>query len=467
MRPESQRSLRAFILLGCGALLMLAAAPLLAQSSFGSGADKANIPQIRPEENGLIIPKGAEGKPGNDRRVTVNDDALGLVVGKVLSEIGDRVIVQLPNGRLASKLTSEAETTSRPFVSSTKDELTKELTARFPKFKIRATKRFLYVYNTSELFYAGTSRILETMYQPLFDYWKRLKVPVHDPDTLLVVLMFKTYDEFQQYKEMPAGVVAYYNGVSNHVAMYEQSKLATVLPEIAVKQAVATVAHEGCHQILANIGVQRRLSDWPQWISEGLPEYLSAVAFDRTSVRWKGVGEVNDMRMKEISEYLKANGQSVQPGYVFSTVVRAEGLTSTGYAFAWGLTHFLAARKKVKFESFLGEVAKFDALRWVTPDEAEALFRKYFGDDLQVLEKALAQHLVKLPYTDPLENMTHYVCMATTSQQRSVAVTPSPAAVQKWQNEQRASLLAPTIEIRNFPNRTQAANFARAWLNSQ
>jgi hypothetical protein len=105
--------------------------------------------------------------------------------------------------------------------------------------------------------------------------------------------MFRTEEEFHNYAPVPQGVVAYYDQITNRVVMFEQSDLVERVPEIAVKEAISTVAHEGTHQILHNIGVQQRLSRWPMWISEGLAEYFAPTSVDQR-VRWKGAGQVHD-----------------------------------------------------------------------------------------------------------------------------------------------------------------------------
>ena len=88
--------------------------------------------------------------------------------------------------------------------------------------------------------------------------------------------------------------------------MYEQSKLAEVRPDLAVQQAISTIAHEGVHQILHNIGVQQRLSVWPMWLSEGLAEFFAPTTIG-ARLKWKGAGQVNDLRMFELEQYLKSN----------------------------------------------------------------------------------------------------------------------------------------------------------------
>ena len=117
----------------------------------------------------------------------------------------------------------------------------------------------------------------------------------------LVVIMFRTQQEYTAYSDMPEGVVAFYNGISNAVVMYEESRLVSAWPDLALKLAISTVAHEGVHQILANIGVQQRLSRaGPCGSVKGWPSISSPNGGRGQNIRWKGVGMVNDLRMKEL-----------------------------------------------------------------------------------------------------------------------------------------------------------------------
>lgn len=369
-------------------------APAKVQNSVPPKADSASTAATKPEV-----------KPGDGRRVLVKVDYESApVVAKVHFQVEDELGVILPDGQFTDVLARDATPTERPFQAISKDALAKRLLeGDFSKgdFQTKQTKRFLYIYNTSETFYIGTSRILETMYPGLFAYCKKQKLDVRDPDVPLVVIMFRTKNEFDAFKKMPDGVVAYYSGLTNQVVMYEQSRLSQVAPEIAVKLAISTVAHEGVHQILQNIGVQQRLSRWPMWISEGLPEYFSPTELG-ANIRWKGVGTVNDLRMRELETYVRVKQDSVRPGETILATVRSQNLTSTGYASAWALTHFLASRKQANFVAYLQEVSKLGPLETWSPDEGEAKFMKHFGGKLDELEGAELIHLRGLPYVDPL-----------------------------------------------------------------
>ncbi len=367
---------------------------LLSSPSGSSAATKA--PQ----------PRSKTAKEDPSRRVLVKDDELGTVVARIHAETRDTFLVLLPDGRLDEKPQKQATPTDRPFEQLDKKAMVDRLKARFTGFQVKTTNRFAYVYNTSETFYTGTSRILETMYQPLYDYFKRMKVPVHDPDTLLVVLMFRTDGEFQDYRKMPEGVVAYYSQIDNRVAMYEHSALSRVAPAIAVREAIATVAHEGVHQILANIGVQQRLSRWPIWVSEGLAEYFAPT--DITSdVRWKGVGKINELRLvalnrvmisavsarSNVSSNTSANKRDDAVDDLMTAIAGTDSLNSTGYACAWGLTHFLAEKRRTEFQNFLADISQMRPLDELSEEEKVRKFTQHFGKDLDALSKAFTAHV--------------------------------------------------------------------------
>lgn len=445
------------LLLAVWVLLSLAS-PLTAQNP----APKAN-----PEDFGLTVPN-APPQPGAGRRVLVNS-ANVLMVGRVYVEVGDRFIVLLPNGRLMSAPKLETTLTDRPFEPVTKEQLTAELAnEQFKGFKTRSTRRYIYIYNTSEPFYKATSTILETMYPALFDYCKRQKLPVEEPEVPLVAIMFRTQEEFDKYRPMPDGVVAYYNGVSNHVVMYEQSRLAEIAPDLAVKQSISTIAHEGVHQILHNIGVQQRLSDWPMWISEGLPEYFAPTQVDK-GVRWKGVGLMNDLRQYSLQQMLKQPGAVQTPGALVEQTVRAKDLDADGYALSWALVHYLARQQQANFFAYLREVSKMQPLE-DEPADNLVLFKKHFGSDLAELQASMLKNLSKLPYVDPIANQTHYVATFK-SWRRFILMTTSPSMISKWRQKiPPAEYDRGTLQVRAFPNRATAqayyssAQFGGGWI---
>jgi hypothetical protein len=352
--------------------------------------------------------------------------------------------------------------------------LAKALEAEFPGFQVKTTRHFVFVYNSSEEFFIGTSGILESMYPGVQRFLTRLGLQVREPLTPLAVIMFRTREEFDGLQKMPDEVAAYYNAVSNHVVLYEQTDLVEHAPELALRQAISTIAHEGVHQILHNNGVQQRLSRWPLWISEGLPEYLAPTVIDVTSIRrtlrWKGAGTVNDLRMFELDRLIK--GDSARRDDLVARAVKARQLDSTGYAASWALTHFLAHKHKAKFSKYLQEVSRTEPLAErgstvvaAAAPEADPLFGRLFGEDDTKLSRELVHHLRKLPYKDPVANQTFYVVTMVVKRGSSTDVTAglttSPGAVRDWQHEARQSLPPPlhpfsAFTVRTFPNKPLA-----------
>lgn len=315
------------------------------------------------------------------------------VPAKVLCIERGTAFVYLPTGEIHWALASEMTPTDKPFKPMSFDELGKHLTAtKFHGFKTASSKRYLYIYNCSDKFRFGTSRILESMFVPLEQYFKREKIPTEEPEFPLVVVIFSTYQQMREYKEVDPNVVAFYEPVTNRVVLTEYSRLVQRDPEIGIPQAFGTIAHEGVHQILHNIGVQRRLTRWPAWISEGLAEYFAPLEVSQNGT-WKGVGKRNDLRMLELTR-LPAPDPS--RATLTEQTVTAPQLTSTGYATAWALTHFLAEKRKKQLVEYIRDVAKMRALEEVDPEKEIDRFKKYFGDDLFKLETGLHQHVLSL-----------------------------------------------------------------------
>lgn len=451
--------------------LSIAIVLMLATSSAAWAKDKT-APSARSGE--LIVPTEGIIRAGQGQRVEVADEDGKERVALVHAEVGDRLLVVLPNGQLHSAPRSETTATEEPFRAATKDEIASQLKrGSLSKFKSRATSRYVFVYNTSDEFTKGASRILESMLPGIVAHFKRQKFPVQEPRVPLVAIMFRTEEEFRAFEDVPEGMAAYYNAITNHIVMYEQSRLVEVAPELALKQAISTIAHEGTHQILHNIGVQQRLARWPMWTSEGLAEYFAPTDVGR-KLKWKGAGVPHDLRMHELDKFMKRSRG--KEGAVVEETVGAARLSSAGYASAWALTHYLATRKRDKFYAYLREMAQLTPLDPRDANRAAAKnkerFRKYFGDDYGKLEDGLVQHLQGLPYVDPIANQTHYVVMLQAGATRAVGVTSSPAAVQKWEDETRSTLPAAiqaqaAFDIMPFENKSLADEFAARWLKSR
>jgi hypothetical protein len=458
----------------------VAGASLFLPSSATAQATKSIPPfQIPPDQMGLDLPSGAV-QQGKGRTVQTNDDDGRGVIGRLHVGVGDAAIVMLPDGQLVVRKAGEFTQTDRPFQPEEMSKLAERLVRdEFPGFKTKSTRHYIYIYNTSDEFQLATSRILETMLPGIKGYAEVQKIEVTEPVVPLIVVMFRTEDEFQAHNRMPDGVVAYYHTLSNRVFMYEQSQLAQVRPDLAIQQSISTIAHEGVHQILHNIGVQQRLSVWPMWLSEGLAEYCAPTSTG-ARLKWKGPGQVNDLRMFELEQYLKSQGAKTPTGELIEHTVMAPRLTSTGYASAWALTHYLAKVRRVEFNEYVREVSKLQPLEAsgnITAGdlvrENMVLFKKFFGDDLPAVETRLIAHLKKQPYVDPFHAMPHYVATIAFSDGRKVhrdaVAFHTPTSAQAWMTDSLDKVpqtlrAGAQTGLRVFRNRATAEAFVAQWV---
>lgn len=430
---------------------------------------------VDPRPFGLDLPAGIV-KSAAGRRVLV-EEADEPVVARVHVEIGDHLMVLLPDGRLVARRTAETTATDRPFQPLAAQELGTRL-ARGPLqgFTVRTSRHFVFVGNASEEFTTVTARMLESMVPGLIGFAELWKLKPVEPELPLPVILFRKESQYQQYRRMPAGVVAYYDILANAVVLCEESPLGGARPELALQQTFATIAHEGVHQILANTGVQQRLSAWPMWLSEGLAEYLAPTSPGK-KLRWKGPGQVNDLRMFDLERYLKSRDADAADGQMVEHTVLAARLTATGYASAWALTHYLAKNQRPEFQKLLTAASRLGPLegdRRIEPPGVSPVnlreFRTIAGDDFAGMERKLIGHLKRLPYTAPFADLPHVAAVVVTGAgpraRRDSNVFHEREQAERWVQDVLAKLPADQRDqaqatIRVFPNRVAAEAFAR------
>jgi hypothetical protein len=460
---------------------LLLATGLLTLLTVTATVTAQSIP-VSPQVFGLTLGEGAV-RPGNGERVLVRDATEDLAVAQVHARVGEQLIVMLPDGQLSVRQPNECTPTLRPFEPLGTEALLQQLKSTgFADWRHRQTRHYLFLYNSGELYVEVTSRVLETMYRGIELYAGAQKIEVRPPTTPLVVIVFATREQFRAYRTMPEDVVAFYDVVTNRVVMCEESSLSRVKPQLAIRQAIATIAHEGAHQILHNIGVQQRLSVWPMWLNEGLAEFFAPTTTD-LQMKWKGAGEVNDLRMFELEQLIKSRSVDAVDGQMVAQTVGAARLTSTGYATAWALTHYLAKNHREAWHGYVRELCKRGPLvgggevvpPGVIPSNLRD-FKEHFGADLADLERRLILHLRRLPYQDPFADWPHWVAYLTTGNggpaSRQADVFHQIELAERWLRERSQDsggerLPESAFGIREFANRILAERFARQWLQMQ
>ncbi|MCA9241728.1 MAG: DUF1570 domain-containing protein [Planctomycetales bacterium] len=381
------------------------------------------------------------------------------VIAKVLCELRDgkvdKRMLMLPTGSLVFADRTDTRPCDRPFQGCSRLTLEKQLRAHgFGEFKFVHDGYYLYAYNCSEAFYQHTHSIISTMMAGVVTQLREWGLEVKRPETPMVILIFPSREAFDRYEAMPKGVAAYYNTITNWVYLYEDNDLWDAAPEFAMRQYAYTVAHEGIHQVLHNTGIQQRLSRWPAWISEGLPEYFCPLRVSSHIVtqgkdkmpervlKWQRPGRVNDIRMWEIMRYAPQSD-----GGIVERLIGEPRLSSYGYALSWGLVHYLASREPEEFAAYLGDLSEMKPLQGnFKPSalERDELFVKNFGEDFMRHQLLADRHLksakIQKEYDDPFLNQTVYIVTRTYKKSRvfytTAKITLSPFEAREWRQRE-------------------------------
>jgi len=426
---------------------------LLTMNVFGQ------VPKPNANTSQPIANKGELVAPGRGTNVSINLEDGSAVTCRMVASTESRIFVVDPCGVIRDlPLLSKKESTAK-FVPLTPDELAKKLVAReYRGFLTATTKHFVFIYNCSPQFQRGVSAVLESELTGLVTYCKNVGLAVQQPEFPLVVVLYATEKELREsHPDFSPSVVAAYSVKKNSVVMFEEGRLAKMTPEIALKSAISTIAHEGCHQILANIGVENRLSIWPAWVSEGIAEYFAPTTLAQ-GVRWKGAGTVNDLRIWELLEHSKANPR--QPsGEILKKMIEAQRLTSLDYARAWGTCHYLVAAHRESFWRMVKDLSQLGPYESVAGNgnspSSEANrkhFIKYFGTDFGAEEGYLTRHVLRQNYVDPWENQTHYVGVVSNSDIYIHWMSPSPFYMREWIDKKLEVMPGGQVNVQAFPS---------------
>ena len=416
----------------------------------------SSAPQPWADEEAQIT-EGLRVTPGKivysqGERFVVRDETGEPTVARHHVTIGSTRIVLMPDGRLESVSESDVSPTEQPFVPMDVDALEAKLLSdpKLAGFEAIRSRRFLYLHNSSDRFIRSSRTILESMYPAVRKYFSRSSIDVHEPELTMVVIAFATEKEFQDFRKMPRGVVAYYDSLSNAVYLYEQSELSKHAPEIAVKNAISTIAHEGAHQILHNIGVQQRLSRWPLWLSEGLAEFYAPTSVSR-GIRWSGLGATNELRMFEIDKDWQTSGGKTSPTTI-KRIVSADQLGSLEYAYSWSLIHMMSKRHQDELFACMRAASELRPFEGTPLGEEsnlkpESIYRENVTDSDSEIAIELTKHLRNLNYVNPIHNQTHYLVVAGLR----VYLTSSPEKVKEIR-----STSGGRFQVKEFPNRALA-----------
>lgn len=401
------------------------------------------------------------------RRVRVADESGRVMIARSYGGPTSGWVL-LPDGQLAR--TNGMAYTDEPFRPLTAEQLrTRLLGGEYKDFDCLQTGHYLIFYQCSDRFAEQSGKLLDSLYEGLIGKFRRYKLDVHEAEFPLVAVIFRTEADFRAHRAVAPDVQAYYEIVSNRIFFYETRDRELDSPEVAAMRQPQTVAHEGTHQILQNIGVQPRLAEWPTWLVEGLAE-LAAAPLTRKG-EWVGFNWVNPVHMATLQDL--AENQALGPrvgrgGSMVRYILTRKDLSPTDYALAWALTHYLARHHEEKFLGYLRALSRMDPLRGPTPEEHLAEFERHFGPVQVAADRSVREHLARQKY-HPLVYfaVTFEQTMPNGAVRRGTLVSRSPLVIREWLGQVSSEGGAYVWHAHPFQSQSLAAQFAEQWLASR
>jgi hypothetical protein len=472
-----------------GAILGVAIVALGLPGRAGDDAGISNPLPGKPAEAKSAVPppppRPAAGAAttAEPRRVRIRDDRGRAVVARVHGGEGSGAVL-LPDGQLGWP--TGMAYTDEPFRPATTDEMAEDLLASplFASFQVRKSPHYLVLYAGSREFADASVNLLESLYLGLLAKFREKGLEVHEAEFPLVAIIYRTEEDFRAHSNVAPEVQAYYQVLTNRILFYETSRRDRAAPEIAARRKPQTVAHEGTHQILQNIGIHPRLASWPLWLVEGLAEYCAPTTTKRGG-GWAGFNKINPFHMATLRDLndpltisLEGRGQPRRRGRErererpadLQALLTSESLSATDYARAWGLTYYLANKKFDAFLAYLKEMGRMPPEANRFAEDHLAAFRAHFGSDLAATGRAMNRYLASLKNYEPIP----YYAVAFEQPigrglvQRAALVSQSPAMIYQWiQNTTSPRGEPPVWHAWPFESRTRAILAANQWLEGR
>ena len=344
-------------------------------------------------------------------------DATRIVEGIVRAEAADcGLLLEQADGRL--DLFQPATIASRtpitpPAAAETARDLGGRILGELPTgFDLLITKHYVICFDTSRAYAQWAAALFERLHDGFTNFWTRAGLDLHPPERTLIVVIFSDRRRYEEYAARDLGaatdrVVGYYNMLSNRVTTFDLTGVDALHYHAAARGRpnldllkrpeaaglVATLIHEGTHQMAFNCGLHQRLAPVPLWVCEGVATYFEAP--DIASGRgWRAIGLVNRPRR---DQFLSLTDRGwLEPLLRDDEAFRRADAATDAYARGWAVTAYLIKTKKPAFVAYLQGLAKKNPCAADSAQQRIEEFTAAFGQPDAALEQAVAAFVARL-----------------------------------------------------------------------
>ncbi len=231
-------------------------------------------------------------------------------------------------------------------------------------------------------FLKKAAKFFKTVESVFLEFMKEMKAETQLPRYPLVILIFETDDQFEEYTHADTegrglsaeNISGYFNLLSNQLVL-----------RMSECHNFETPLHEAVHQQVYNRGVLQRLAPVPAWFNEGL-----ATGFEANGERINvGPLKVSKRYSRQAMQARNVNWGDV---VVDDTAFRGDIFAGEAYGHAWGMHWLLASRHKKQYIQYLDLLREKRALQNDDREQRRREFEDVFGK-IANLQKEFPQAL--------------------------------------------------------------------------
>jgi len=353
---------------------------------------------------------------GQHVRVTLRDDKQTerTATGRVLVRAADGgLLIESADGKYWTAPAKQLQSVSKletEFQHLQRDELQTQLAQELAplglsgKLHFAATEHYLVATNGNPIVAEWTAQTLEKLYAVFREYWQQHALQLQPTEKPLTGIVFATQAEFAKFGIADGNPLAarghgYYSMTTNRIALFDflskpgspalRTQLDAQRSSAANPAALATVLHEGTHQVAYNSGLHQRYSDAPVWLTEGMANVFETVDLHAKDAA-KAFGRSNPARLKQYRLGQRSRASGAWLGTLIASNERFAKPDEIphAYAEAWALTYHLLKTQPMKYVEYLQVIQSKPLLQWDSPEERQSDFCAAFGE-LDGLQKQL------------------------------------------------------------------------------
>jgi hypothetical protein len=300
--------------------------------------------------------------------------------GAIAVQLADGSLELIPEAAVRRRVPAEAPEPIGPA------EMLTRLTEEFGEDVFRGTVEGPYVIGvvltaplpkTSERLVQGnlrrSARYMKSIEVMFSSFCSSMRVPVLKPEFPLVVLIFETDNDFEEYTAKATGgrglsagnIAGFYSPVTNYLYV-----------RMSECYSFSTPLHEAIHQQCFNTGVLQRLAPIPTWFGEGI-----ATGFEGSGDKVKSDPQkLNAVYAKLLQRMGRLpNGMEWDDVVQTDQVFRGDIFAGEAYLHAWSMHWLLVSKYRKQYGEFLTHLSTLEPLAPEEPKKRIAKFEDVFG----------------------------------------------------------------------------------------